>query len=286
MSMEKPDEVVVTSGTPGWVAPAMVVLLIISIAGLGFAWHDSNQIEAAQEGISGEMKTAAQSNAQQIAALQQKESQLEATNSELQSDLGVVTKRLRVTQSDLKTARDEASQIRDEESQKLAQMDTDVKNQLATKANADDLNTTNTNVAGVRTDLDGTKNDLKMAHDQLGNLIAHNHDEIDELRHMGDRDYVEFTVDAKNKPQKVGNVTVTLRSANAKKNQFSVRLLVNDVTTDNDNRAVNEPIIFYPTGTHQAEEIVINQVGKNKITGYLSMPKNQGAATSASLSGN
>jgi hypothetical protein len=238
----------------------------------------------AQQSFGAEMKTAQQNTAQQIATLEQKQTQADAANTELQGDLGVVTKRLRITQGDLKTARAEETQIRDESAQKIAQMDSDVKTQLATKASTDDLNATNGTVTGVKTDLEGTKNDLKMARSELGTLIARNHDEVDQLRRMGERDYVEFAVQGRNKPQKVGNgnLTVELRSVNMKKNQFTVALVVDDVRTEKKDRTVNEPVVFYPRGSHQPDEFVVNSVNKDKITGYVSMPKNGATTTAAS----
>jgi septal ring factor EnvC (AmiA/AmiB activator) len=271
----------VHGGTPSWMGPAIVVLAILSVAGLGYAWYDSNQLQTAQESFSGQMKTMVQNSSQQISALEQKQAQSDAANAQLQSDLGVVTKRLKVTQGDLQKARTEAQQEVQENADKLAQMDTDVKGQLATKASTDDLSTTNTNVTAVKTDLAGTKSDLNMARSELGTLIAKNHDEVDALRRMGERDYVEFTVEGK-KAQKVGPLTVELHSVNTKKNQFTVALVVDDLRTEKKDRAVNEPIVFYPRGSHQADEFVVNQVTKDKITGYISVPKNPGVTTSAS----
>jgi hypothetical protein len=196
-----------------------------------------------------------------------------------------VEKRLRVTQSDLKKARDEEAKIREEDAQKLAQMDTDVKTQLATKATTDDLNTVNGSVNNVKTDLEGTKSDLKMARSELGTLIARNHEEIDVLRRMGERDYVEFTVQGKNKPQKVGAFTVELRSVDTKKNKFTVALTVDDTRTEKKDRTVDEPVVFYPRGSHQADEFVVNSVTKDKITGYISVPKNPPATTATNASG-
>ncbi len=278
------DRVVEVHGTPGWIAPVVVILALIAITGLGLAWYDSTQLQAAQQAFGAELKTAQQNTAQQIATLEQKQTQADAANTELQGDLGVVTKRLRITQGDLKTARDEEAQIRDESAQKIAQMDNDVKTQLATKASTDELNATNGTVNGVKTDLEGTKNDLKMARSELGTLIARNHDEVDQLRRMGERDYVEFAIQGRNKPEKVGNgnLTVELRSVNMKKNQFTVALVVDDVRTEKKDRTVNEPIVFYPRGSHQADEFVVNSVSKDKITGYVSMPKNGGTSTTAS----
>src|SRR5215469_3208693 len=271
-------------GIPGWVSAAIVILAIVSIAGLGLAWHNSTMLQQAQQTFAGQMKTAADNNSQQIAALEQKLAQANSASTSLQSDLGVVEKRLRVTQADLKKSRDEEAKIKEEDAQKLAQLDTDVKGQLATKASTDDLNAVNGSVNNVKTDLEGTKNDLKMARSELGTLIARNHEDIDVLRRMGERDYVEFTIQGKNKPQKIGNFTVELRSVDTKKNKFTVALTVDDVRTEKKDRTVDEPVVFYPRGSHQANEFVVNSVAKDKITGYISTPKNP-SSTTANASG-
>src|SRR6202521_1094884 len=220
--IDNSDQVVEENhGIPGWVTAAIVILAIVSIAGLGLAWHNSTELQQAQQSFTGQMKTAAQASSEQVTALEQKLTQANATSTGLQSDLGVVEKRLRVTQSDLKKARDEEAKIREEDAQKLAQMDTDVKSQLATKASTDELNTVNGSVNNVKSHLEGTKNDLKMARSELGTLIARNHEDIDVLRRMGERDYVEFTIDGKNKPQKVGAFMVELHGTNINKKRYS-----------------------------------------------------------------
>lgn len=270
---------------PGWVVAAIGVLAIVSIAGVGLAWNESAKLQDMQSAMGGQIKTAQQDSETKIASLEQQQQQSNAATTALQSDLGVVTKRLRLTQGELKTARDESAQIRDDAQKQIAQVDDSVngvKTELSTKASSDDLNATNGTVTAVKTDLAGTKNDLQMARSELGTLIAKNHDEIDTLRRMGEREYVEFTIQSRNKPQKVGNVTVELKGVNLKKNQFDVALTVDDVRTEKGKRTVNEPIIFYPQGTHQADEFVVNSVGKDKISGYVSMPKNAGATTAAS----
>jgi len=274
--IDNSDQVVVEDvhGTPGWVTAAIVILAIVAIAGLGLAWHNSTELQQAQQAFGSQMKTAEQANTQQIATFEQKLTQANATSTELQSDLGVVEKRLRVTQGDLKKARDEEAKIREESAQKLAQMDTDVKSQLATKASSDDLTAVNGTVNNVKSDLENTKNDVKMARSELGTLIARNHEEIDTLRRMGERDYVEFNVQGKNKPQKIGNLTVELRAVDVKKNKYTVALTVDDIRTEKKDRTVNQPVVFYPRGTHQADEFVVNSISKDKISGYVSMPKN------------
>ena len=149
------------------------------------------------------------------------------------------------------------------------------------KASSDDVTALGTNINGVKSDLDTEKNNLQMARGEFGTLIAKNHDEIEELRARGDRNYYEFTLAGKGQRAKVGGLTVELRDANPKKNQFSVALYVDDMRLEKKNRAVDEPIYFYTTGTHAPLEFVINQVQKDKLVGYLSVPKTQVSASAA-----
>jgi len=197
-----------------------------------------------------------------------------------------MTKKLRVTQGDLNKARAEAVQIREASNKQIEEMNTAVKTELETKASAEQLNNVTGDVTAVKTDLASTKNDLKMARSDLGTLIAKNTDEIGVLRRLGERDYVEFSIPNKNKPQAVGPVTIELKSVDAKKNKFSVALVVDDVRTEKKDRLVNEPIFVYPKGGHQPTEVVINSVAKNKITGYVSVPKKAIGTAQTAAAGN
>jgi chromosome segregation ATPase len=269
------DERIVETRTesPAWQLPAIIVLGLIALGGLAFGWNASSKLDSTQQSVASQLKAEQQSVQQDVSALRERLTQDEKTNADLQGDLKVVTDKLKITQGQLKKARQESAQLIDETSQKLTALDTSVKGELATKATSDDVKTVDTKVIGVKSDLDATRDDLKMARSEMGTLIARNHDEIDQLRRMGEREYVEFTISGKNKPQKVGNVTVELKGVNEKRNQYSVAMTVEDKRFEKKNRALNEPILFYTSGSHQAEEVVINKVGKDQITGYVSIPK-------------
>jgi uncharacterized protein (DUF2141 family) len=279
------ERIVETRTESSWHLQAMIVLGLIALAGLGFGWNASSKLDSTQQSVAGQLKAEQQSVQQDVSALRERLAQDEKANSDLQGDLKVVTDKLKITQGQLKKARDESAKQNDETSQKLTALDTSVKGELANKASSDDVKTVDTKVIGVKSDLDATKQDLSMARSEIGTLIARNHDEIDQLRRLGERDYLEFTVAGKNKPQKVGNVTVELKGVNEKRNQYSLAMTVEDKRFEKKNRALNEPILFYTSGTHQAEEVVINKVGKDKISGYVSIPKANNAAGNATNSG-
>jgi chromosome segregation ATPase len=283
------DEGIVETRTesPAWMLPAIIVLGLLAIGGLAFGWNASSKLDSTQQAVTTQLKTTQQAVQQDMASLKDRLAQDEKANTDLQGDLKVVTGKLKITQGQLKKAREEAAKLNDTTTQKLTALDTSVHSELATKATTDDVKTVDTKVVGVKTDLDATREDLKMARSEMGTLIARNHDEIDQLRRLGERDYVEFTIDGKNKPQKVGNVTVVLKGVNEKRNQFSASLTVEDKQFEKKNRAMNEPIFFYTSGTHIPEEIVVNKVGKNTISGYVSIPKaNSQTATATTKSGN
>src|SRR5437660_5104196 len=282
------DQMMDVKGSSSWQLPAIVVLGLIALGGLAFGWSASSKLDSTQQAVASQLKTTQQSIQQDMSSLKDRLAQDEKANTDLQGDLKVVTDKLKITQGQLKKARAESAKLNDETNQKVTALDTSVHSELATKASSDDVKSVDTKVVGVRTDLDTTREDLKMAKSEMGTLIARNHDEIDQLRRLGERDYVEFTITGKNKPQKVSNVTVELKGVNEKRNQFSLAMTVEDKRFEKKNRAMNEPIFFYVSGTHIPEEVVINKVSNDTISGYVSVPKanSQTASNATSKSGN
>jgi hypothetical protein len=271
-----------TRSSSSWQLPAIIVLGLVAIGGLGFGWNASSKLDATQQAVTAQLKTTEQTVQQDMSSLKDRIAQDEKANTDLQGDLKVVTDKLKITQGQLKKARKEAAELNDAATQKISALDTSVHTELATKAGTDDVKNVDTKVTAVGADLNTTKEDLKMAKSELGTLIARNHDEVDQLRRLGEREYIEFTIAGKNKPQKVGNVTVELKGVNAKKNQVNIAMVVEDKRFEKKNRALNEPIFFYLSGTHLPQEIVINKVGKDQISGYVSIPKANSQPTSAS----
>ena len=258
----------VDEGTPRWLGIAVVVLAAVSLLALGIGWNASNHAKSAEQSLATDVKSLTQHQD----LLSKRLEQSEEINAQVQGQLNVVTDRLKLTQGELSSSRKQAKQIREEYSRKMA----DVESSLSTKASADDVRT-------LSSDVDSTKQNLQMARGELGTLIARNHEEIDQLRRMGERDYYEFTITRKGDRQKVGNMMVELRGTNPKRNQYTLALYVDDMRLEKKNRSVNEPIYFYTRGSRKALELVVNQVTKDKVVGYVSVPK---SVAPASASGN
>jgi small-conductance mechanosensitive channel len=263
-----------TTGTPRWVGLAVGVLGGVSLLGLGVGWSALNEAKSIQQTTQASVKQSNDALAQRLA----KEDEI---NQQLQSDLKVVTDKLNVTHADLVAARNQNKNATTAVDQKVTSLATSVKAELATKANSEDVNKLNGDVSGVKTDLDATKNSIQMARSEMGTLIARNHDEIDQLRRMGQRDYFEFTVQRKGGATKVGAIQIELKDTNTKKNRYTINVLADDNSFEKKDRSVNEPIFFYTGGNRSALELVVNKITKTTATGYLSIPKSAGTASAS-----
>jgi len=266
------------TGTPRWVGLAVAVLGGVSLLGLGVGYSALNHANSIEQATQASVKQSSDALAQRLA----KEDEI---NQALQSDLKVVTDKLNLTQGELLAARKQNKTATAAVDQKVDGLATSMKSELAKKASTEDLDKLNGDVNGVKSGLDSTNNNLQMARSEIGTLIARNHDEIDQLRRMGQREYYEFTVTKKGGSQKVGAIQVELKDTNTKKNQFTINVLADDNNFEKKNRSVNEPIFFYTGGTRAALELVVNKVTKTTASGYLSVPKGAEATAASNSSG-
>ncbi len=138
------------------------------------------------------------------------------------------------------------------------------------------LGTVKTEVTETRSVLEGAVGDLKSVRGDLGvqsGLIATNAKELAQLREMGERNYFEFTIARKNTPTKVGNITLALKKSDVKRNKFNLEVIADDKRVEKKDKTINEPVQFYVSGARMPYELVVNEVGKDKIVGYLATPK-------------
>jgi hypothetical protein len=160
------------------------------------------------------------------------------------------------------------------------------------KQSADTANTkldsVSTDVGTVKTDLGTTKSQLEQTIanlkrvtgdvDSHASLIATNGKELDALRALGEKNYFQFTIAKSKKPQRVGDITVQLKKADVKHNRYTIQVMADDKKVEKKDKTIDEPVQFYTSKSHQPYEIVVNQVHKNEIVGYLATPKVQNVA--------
>jgi hypothetical protein len=193
----------------------------------------------------------------------------------LKYELDAAAKRLGTTGGELKHARDMVARLQNEQ----RKQDERLQDELAQKADQQQLGALNQDVSAQRSDLDNTKkvldsvrSDLGMARSEMGTLIARNHDDIEQLRKMGERDYFEFALNRK-APARVAGVGLTLTKTNVKRHRFNLELLADDLQVEKKDRTINEPVFFYVSGSKRPYELVVNEVKPDQVKGYLSTPK-------------
>jgi hypothetical protein len=203
---------------------------------------------------------------------------------QLRGQFQVTSEKLGLTQQELARAHALAADVQKQQQTAVTQLNA----AIAQKASAEDVNKlqadSNAKITGLNTDLAGTKQDLANTKSEFTNAltgtkgelkgdIARTHDELVALAHKTDRDYFEFNLAHKKAQQKVGTVTVELEKTDPKRNVFSVYLYADDKRIERRDKGMNEPVYFYVQGAPTALELVVNKLGKESITGYVSAPK-------------
>ena len=229
--------------------------------------------------------------ADQLDLLTRRMDSSDARYAQLRGQFQVTSEKLGLTEQELSRARSLAVNVQKQQQESTQQLS----EAIAKKASADEVNklqadstakfgSLSGDIAGTRADLEATKQALTGAKGELSGAIARTHDELVALAHRTDRDYFEFSLGRKSARQKMGTVMLELTKTNPKKNQFTVNLYFDDKRTERKDKAINEPVYFYVQGASSALELVVNKLGKDSISGYISAPKGFFASTPNVLS--
>ena len=212
---------------------------------------------------------------------------LSATNAELKADTGALAGQIGMTQKDLAQ---KSSALKKEQEATAARLSAEQKQGIAAVSGEvtgvkTDVGAVKTDVATTKTELEATKAKLERTIGDLGlqsGLIAKTRDELDYLKHRGDRNYYEFTLAKAKKAVPVGTVSLELKKTDPKKAKYTLNVLADDKTIEKKDKNINEPVQFYSGKDRQLFELVVFGIDKNKVTGYLSTPK--GAPTPVDVS--
>ncbi len=268
------------TGTPRWIT-VLFGVLFVALAATAFLGYTS------ETRLSQDLAKAQDQNKTLAAQLAQANSSL----ADLKGHIEVTEQKVGMTQSELAQARSRAESIRKEQqasAQKFNSQLTEVQKNSEEKigAVATDLGGAKKDLESTRSDLEATKGKLeRMQGDEgvMSGLIARNHDDLEDLKRRGDRNYYEFTVARTKTAQRVGPVQLSLNKVDPKKNKYTMTVFVDDRSIEKKDKTAGEPVQFYVKGGRGASpyEVVVFDVGKNQITGYLSTPKDAGSAATA-----
>ena len=218
---------------------------------------------------------------------------LDKTNSriaDLKGQLDVTSQKLGLTQDELARARGLAQSIKKDQQksdQQLREQIGAVQADTATKFGqvTTELTGTKNEADATKADLDATKGKLQSTIGDLGvqsGLIARNHDEVEELKRLGERDIFEFNLNKASKaPEHVGPIQVALRKVDTKHYKYTLNVVADDKNIEKKDKTVGEPIQFYVRGARAPYEIVVFDLTKDSAKGYLSTPKSANAAPPA-----
>ncbi len=266
-----------STGTPRWIS-VLFGVVIAALAVLGFVGYST------ESRMSADLAKQQDQNKILTAQLDQANSRI----ADLKGQMEVTTQRMGLTQSELAKAKSRAEAIRQEQQtsdQKLSAQLGQVQKESEEKIGA-----VATEVGGAKKDIEATKTDLEATKGKLerslgdmnvmSGLIARNKDDLEDLRRRGDRNYYEFTLTKSKNAQRVGPVQMSLNRTDPKKAKYTVTVIADDKTIEKKDKTSGEPVQFYVKGSARMApyEIVVFDVGKSQITGYLATPKEGGAA--------
>jgi hypothetical protein len=271
-----------TSATPRWV-PIAIAVLFVGLGG-GVFWLRSQNMTSRTE-LQAELDAAKTRSDQLANALEETNQRLAQVSGQLQ----VTSQKLGLTQDELARARTLAQQIQkdQEETQaRAAQLGTQL-GQVRQESEAKfgqvttDLSGAKTEIAATRKDLEETKARLTSTMGDLGvqsGLIARTREDLEALKRLGERNIYDFNLVKSRQPQRVGPIQVRLTNADTKRNRYTMLVVADDKSVEKKDRTVSEPVQFYVRASRLPYEIVVMEVTKDRITGYLSTPKEMASA--------
>jgi F0F1-type ATP synthase membrane subunit b/b' len=262
-------------GHSGALLATLAVALLVGVGGLIWSYVLSGRLASQQA----DLIEAKDQNKKLASDLRETDARLKVATQELGASMGLSQKQMEDRAQEI-LRRQEAQEVA---SQKLETAQKQTAQQVSSVSN--EVSNVKTDVGGVKSDLGKTQNELASTISQLtsvrgdlsghSSLIARNHDELELLKHRGDRNYYEFSL-VKGQKKPVGTISLQLKKADAKKSRFTVMVFSDDKQYEKKDRNLNEPLQFYSGKDPMLFEIVVNSVGgkNNQINGYLAVPKN------------
>jgi chromosome segregation ATPase len=270
-------QVVPARDTSGALLIALGLSLVLAIAALIWCYALSNHLTVAEQKLaSAEQKNQQLANQQEALG-----DRLRATTETLGQSVGLTQKQIELRTQTLMAAQAAAARANAAQAAKLeeAQKAEDTK----IGAVQTDVSTVKTDVGGAKASIAETQNDLAQTKTQLqrtigdqgvmSGLIARTHDELETLKHRGDRNYYEFTLQKGAKPSLLSTVKLQAKKVDDKKGKYTLIVSSDDRNIEKKDKTLDEPVQFYSGKDAQLFEIVVNNISKNQISGYLATPK-------------
>lgn len=274
---ERADRVVY--GTARWIPLLFVIVFLFS----GYLLYGVIQQRHALD------RQTAQAD-QKLAQLRAQLDKANAQIDDLRAELDLTTQKLGLTQEQLERARQQAAALRHEQAlaarklqEQLGQVQKQTQETFGQLSN--ELGNTKSDVAATKEALADTRSRLERTVGDLGvvsGLVAHNKEELEELKRLGERNYFEFDLRKSKQPTRLGPIMVQLAKADPKHWRYNMFVTVEDRRIEKKDKTLYEPVQFYVRGARAPYEIVVFDIKKDEIIGYLSTPKEQASTQNTS----
>lgn len=264
--VESPETPPARPGLPRWLVVLLVVFALL-LAYIAYAQYNTRETLTVQ---------LLQTN-DKLSQLESRAATLEDNYANLRAQLDVTSERLGLTQKELARARALARQIKEEQRRAAEQLGSQLEVQQSQLGSlTGEVTEVKGNVVAAQEALERTQMQLERTIGDLGvqsGLIAHNRDELEELKRRGERQYFEFDIRKSKQYTRVGMISIRLNKTDIKRQKYTMTLLANDKRIEKKDKTLLEPVQFYMQGTRHLLEIVVYEINKNRIEGYLSVPK-------------
>jgi chromosome segregation ATPase len=270
--------------TPKTIRVLLALLAVLAVSNVFYSYR----LTTRQQNIA----SVVNNHGDQLQRLSKNLDQSSAAVADLENQLAATQERLASTHSEMLKAQEVSVR---QQKQVLSRWNAQVsKLEQQQSASQGAIGNLTTDVASVKSGLNSvndqmatTRSDLQRAVGDLGvqsGLIARNSSELQELRLLGERDYYEFNLSKSKRPERVGNISIALRKADQKRQRYTINVISDDRTIEKKDKTANEPVQFYQAGFRQPTEIVVNQVSKDRIAGYVAVPKKHDSRAQTSAS--
>ena len=278
--MSESEAVLTERSTSNALLVTLALGLLLGVGALIWCFTLQGRMSAAEQKLS----DANQRNAVLAERLENTNARLTATSETLSRNVGATQQQIETRAQSIMAAQ----RVQVAETQRLAQQQQAAEKQIG--AVSSDVASVKTDVGGVKTDVASTKSDLENTKSQLqrvvgdagvmSGLIATNHSELEELKHKGDRNYYEFTLQKGGQPTLLSTVKLQLKKVDQKHSRYTLNVSADDRNIEKKDKNLDEPVQFYTGKDPVLFELVVNNIDKNKVSGYLSTPKNAPRGTS------
>ncbi|MHB8348374.1 MAG: hypothetical protein ACYDHM_14665 [Acidiferrobacterales bacterium] len=245
--------------------------LLFALWGLGYSYLLQNRLSRVEI----ELSRAREQTSELAAQQEETRRQLLATNDAFGAKVGITQRQIELRAQEILHRQETATS-------QMIKQENETRKQVGSVSSA--VSNVQTDVGGVKQDVASTKQELANTEAQLhaaigdlgvqSGLIAKNQDQLDYLKHLGDRNYFQFTLHKGQPPLAISTIKLQLRKSDAKHSRYTLDVMSDDKKLEKKNRQMDEPLQFYSGKQPMLFEIVVNQVEKNQISGYLSTPKN------------